>query len=332
MSLAMASGPIEARAFWVEAPGRGALREISVPPPSAGQVRIRALYSGISRGTESLVFHGRVPPSEHERMRGPHQEGTLALPVKYGYALVAEVVDGPGAGDAVFCLHPHQSFACVDAGAVRRIPSSVPLARAVLAPNLETALNATWDGRVGAGDRVVVVGAGVVGCLTAYVCGRTPGCSVQLVDVDGRRSALADALGVSFGDPEHVWSDADVVFHASASSAGLQTALDAAGAQARVVELSWYGDRDTTVSLGTAFHPGRLQIIGSQVGTIPPDRAPRWTYARRMGVALDLLVDDALDALISGESAFAELPETMARLAAPASEHAEPVLCHRICY
>ncbi|MEM6294872.1 MAG: zinc-binding alcohol dehydrogenase [Myxococcota bacterium] len=328
----MTAGSIEARAFWVEAPGRGSLRPVTVPSPADGQVRIRALFSGVSRGTESLVFHGRVPPSEHERMRGPHQEGTLALPVKYGYALVGEIIDGPGQGDAVFCLHPHQSVACVTADAVRTLPDTVPPGRAVLAPNLETALNATWDGRVGAGDRVVVVGAGVVGCLTAYVCGRTPGCAVQLVDVDPRRSAVADRLGVSFATPEQAWSGADVVFHASATSAGLQTALDAAGTQARVVELSWYGDRETTVSLGTAFHPGRLQIVGSQVGTIPPDRAPRWTYARRMSVALELLADDALDALISGESAFADLPQTMARLAAPGSEHVEPVLCHRICY
>lgn len=278
------------------------------------------------------MFHGNVPASEFERMRGPHQEGSLALPVKYGYCLVGEVVDGEQPGRTVFCLHPHQSWVCVDAEAVTELPDGLPPARAVLAANMETALNATWDGRVGPGDRVVVVGGGVVGCLVAHLCAKIPGTRVQLVDVDGSRGGVASALGVAFAQPEGVWTEADVVFHASASSAGLQTAIDAAGSAARIVELSWYGDRDVVLRLGSRFHPERLQIVSSQVGTIPPDRAPRWTYGRRLAVALELLREDALDVLISGESAFDELPSVMSRILAPASERSEPVLCHRICY
>lgn len=265
-------------------------------------------------------------------MRGPHQQGSLALPVKYGYCLIGEVTDGDAIGRRVFCLHPHQSWACLDASMVTELPESLPPARAVLTANMETALNATWDGGVSPGDRVVVVGGGVLGCLVAYLCGRIPGTKVQLVDVDERRAEVASALGVDFAVPSAVGSEADVVFHASATSAGLQTAVDAAGLEARIVELSWYGDKPVSLELGTHFHPGRLQIVSSQVGRIPASRAARWTYARRLRVALELLRDDTLDVLISGESPFETMPAVMSRILAPASERSEPVLCHRICY
>lgn len=310
----------------------GALEPALVPEPQPGQVLLRALYSGVSRGTESLVFHGRVPASEHERMRVPHQEGSFDFPIKYGYCLIAEVIAGVGVGRTVFCLHPHQSWACVSEDAVTELPGRLPAGRAVLTANMETALNAVWDGRVGPGDRVTVVGGGVVGCLVAYLCGRMPGTRVQLVDIDGRRRDVAAALGVEFADPSGRWSEVDVAFHASATGPGLQSAIDAAGDQARVVELSWYGEQEVAVRLGGHFHPGRVQLVSSQVGSLPPERAPRWTFSRRLGVALEMLCDDALDVLITGESRFAELPEVMPRILSPAAERSDPVLCHRICY
>ena len=321
-----------AQAFWITRAGVGVLEPVEVPQPESGEVLLRALYSGVSRGTEALVFHGRVPPSEYDRMRVPHQGGSFDFPIKYGYCLIGKVTAGDGVGRTVFCLHPHQSWACVVASAVTEIPASLPPSRAVLTANMETALNAVWDGGVGPGDRVTVVGGGVVGCLVAYLCGRIPGTRVQLVDVDGRRRAVAAALGVEFADPSGCWSDVDVAFHASATGPGLQSALDAAGAQARVVELSWYGEQAVSVRLGGHFHPGRVQVVSSQVGSLPPERAPRWTFKRRLGVALELLCDDALDVLITGESPFAELPEVMPRILAPAAERSDPVLCHRICY
>lgn len=326
----MPSNTVVGHAFWVVKPGQGELRAEEVPAPGPGQVRLRALYSGVSRGTESLVFHGRVPPSEYERMRGPHQAGSLALPVKYGYCLVAEIAEGERAGQQVFCLHPHQSWTCVDASAVTVLPPSLPAARAVLTANMETALNATWDAGVAAGDRVVVVGGGVVGCLVAYLCGRMPGTEVQLVDVEPSRAAVASALGVAFASPAQCWADADVVFHASATQAGLQTSLDAAGLEATVVELSWYGDASVQVRLGGGFHPRRLRLLSSQVGRIPAQRAARWDYARRLGTAMALLADDTLDVLISSECSFEALPREMPRILGPRTS--EPVLCHRICY
>ena len=318
-----------ARAFWVTAPGVGELRPAEVAAPGPSEVLVRTLYSGISRGTESLVFEGRVPPALHETMRGPNQEGELSLPVKYGYAAVGRVMDGRDPGRVVFCLHPHQTAFVVSEDAVHDIPGDVPPRRGVLAANMETALNAVWDARLSPGDRAVIVGAGAVGCLTARLAARVPGCEVTLVDIDERREPVAEALGVTFASPDLARGGADVVFHSSASSEGLQRSIDLAGPDATVVETSWFGDREVTLALGGNFHPGRVRIVASQVGTLPPHQPPRrWTYRRRMSVALRLLADDALDVLLTGESSFDDLPDTMRELASPAG----PVLCHRICY
>lgn len=318
-----------ASALWYTEPHRAEIRPAEAPMPSAGQVRVRALASGISRGTESLVSSGRVPPSEWARMRCPHQEGDFPFPVKYGYQMVGVVEDGPAdrIGRTVFCLHPHQTRFTVAAEAVLPVPDDVPTARAVLAANMETAVNACWDAGPRPGDRIAVVGGGVVGCLVAWLCGRMPGASVTLVDVDERRAAIAATLGVAFAAPEHAPADCDLVFHASASAAGLGTAIACAGFEATVVELSWYGETPVTVPLGGAFHSRRLTILGSQVGSVSPARRARWTHRRRLELALSLLADDRLDALLSGETAFGSLPaELPALLARPGA------LCHRVTY
>jgi len=321
---------LRARAFWTIAPGVGELREESIAPPAPGQLLVETLYSGVSRGTESLVFAGRVPPSEHQRMRAPHQAGELPFPVKYGYLNVGRVVDGPAAlvGRAVFCLYPHQTRYVVDAGAVTPLPDGVPAARAVLAGNCETAVNALWDAGLRVGDRVAVVGGGVVGCLVAYLAARVVGCQVELVDVAPARAAVAAALGVGFASPDGARPEADVVFHASGAPEGLRTALALAGQEATIVELSWYGDRPVELPLGGPFHARRLTLRSSQVGGIPAPQRARWDYARRLTLALSLLRDPTLDVLIDGESPFAELPRVLPRLAASPGA----ALCHRITY
>jgi 2-desacetyl-2-hydroxyethyl bacteriochlorophyllide A dehydrogenase len=319
---------LRARAFWTIAPGTGELRDEPLRARGPGDVVVAALYSGISRGTEALVLAGRVPPSEHERMRAPHQAGSFPFPVKYGYQSVGRVVDGPSqlVGRAVFCLHPHQSRYVVPASDVVPLPDGVPPARAVLAANLETAVNGMWDAELRLGDRVTVVGGGVVGCLAAYLAARVPGCAVELVDVAPARARVAAALGVAFATPERARADADVVVHASGAPAGLATALALAGVEATVVEMSWYGDRAVTLPLGAAFHSRRLSIRSSQVGSVPAAQRARWTTRRRLALALSLLADPLLDVLIDGESAFEELPALLPRLAAM------PALCHRIRY
>jgi 2-desacetyl-2-hydroxyethyl bacteriochlorophyllide A dehydrogenase len=318
-----------ARSFWVTAPGRGEIRVDSLAEPRAGEVLVRTLYSGISRGTEALVWSGAVPEREYARMRAPFQTGDFPAPVKYGYSNVGVVEQGPRelCGRNVFCLFPHQTRYVVPAAAVHVLPERVPPERAVLAANLETALNGVWDAAPRVGDRVAVVGAGTVGSLVAWLAALA-GCDVQLVDVDARKAAIAGRLGVTFADPKTAVRDVDVVAHASGTEAGLATALELAGFEATVVELSWYGDRRPAVPLGEAFHSKRLTIKSSQVGAIAAAQRARWTAERRMRLVLKLLADPRLDALISGESRFDELPDVLQRLAtAP-----EYTLCHRISY
>ncbi len=319
-----------ATAFWTLVPGHGVLREESLPAPDAEEVRVRSLFGAVSRGTEALVFQGRVPESEWQRMRAPFQVGDFPGPVKYGYVNVGVVEAGPAEllGREVFCLYPHQDRYVVPAAAVTPLPEGLPPARAVLAANMETAINGCWDAEPRLGDRIAVIGAGVVGALVAWLCAAIPGTRVLLVDVSPGRAELARALGVDFHLADRAPADNDLVIHASGSPEGLRQALSLAGDEARVVEMSWYGDRDVSLPLGEAFHSRRLRLIGSQVGRLPVERTPRWDHRRRLSLALDLLRDPRLDALISGESNFRELPDLMPRLAAAAGE----VLCHRLRY
>jgi threonine dehydrogenase-like Zn-dependent dehydrogenase len=319
-----------ARAFWIADAGRGEIRSESLPAVSAGDVVVRALYSGISRGTEALVFQGRVPPGEFTRMRAPFQSGEFPAPVKYGYASVGEIEHGPRAleGRQVFVLYPHQTRYVVPAEAVHVLPPSVPASRAVLAANLETAINGVWDAAITPGDRVIVIGGGTVGCLVAWLAGKIPGCEVQLVDVNPRRAGIARALGVGFSGPMVAGVDADVVIHASGSADGLALSMLVAGFEATIVEMSWYGDQNVPVALGGSFHALRLTLKSSQVGHVAASQRARWGTRRRMAFALGLLAHAELDSLITGESAFDELPSTMATLAASPGD----TICHRIKY
>ena len=305
------------------------MREEALAPPGPGDVVVQALYSGVSRGTELTVFRGRVPPSEHERMRAPHQVGDFPWPVKYGYSSVGRVVEGPSnlAGRDVFCLFPHQNVYVVPAESVVPLPAGVSARRAVLAANLETALNGVWDAEVRPGDRVSVVGAGVVGTLVAYLAARSPGPAVELIDVDAAKAAVAAALGVAFAEPSFGSGDADVVVHASATAGGLETALSLAGREATVLELSWYGNARPALPLGEGFHAKRLRLQSSQVGNLPAVQRARWTHRRRLELALSLLEDPRLDALCTSHGSLDELPQTMQRLAGGAAG-----LCHVIEY
>ncbi|MEU6604301.1 dehydrogenase [Streptomyces shenzhenensis] len=319
-----------ARAFWLRSPGHGELREVTVPEPAAGEVLVRTLYSAVSRGTETLVFRGGVPQSQHAVMRAPFQEGDFPGPVKYGYLNVGVVEQGPDTltGRTVFCLYPHQSRYVVPASAVTPVPDRVPAGRAVLAGTVETAVNALWDAAPLIGDRIAVVGGGMVGCSVAALLARFPGIRLQLVDTDPARAATAEALGVGFAAPDDALGDCDLVVHASASEQGLTRALGLLTAEGTVLELSWYGDRRVSLPLGEAFHSRRLTVRSSQVGAVSPARRASRGYADRLALALDLLADPALDALITGESAFEELPEVMPGLATGEI----PALCHRIRY
>ncbi len=315
-------------ACWTEAPGQAVLRDGRLGPLAPDALQVRTLHSAVSRGTELLVYRGDVPPSEYARMRAPFQEGELPGPVKYGYASVGVVEAGAAdwVGRTVFCLYPHQTRYQVPAAAVHAVPDGVPPARAVLAANMETAVNALWDAAPRLGDRIAVVGGGVVGLLVAWLAARLPGCVVELVDVRPARAAVADRLGVRFALPQVATSDADLVVHASGQAQGLATALGLAAFEACVLELSWYGRRAVNLPLGEAFHARRLTLRSSQVGHVATAQRSRWSHARRMALALTLLRDPVLDALVTDTAPFAQLPEVLARLAAGAPD----TLCQRI--
>ena len=319
-----------AEALWYSGPGQAEIREETLATPGADEVRVRALYGAISRGTEALVFAGRVPESEFERMRAPFMAGHFPFPVKYGYATVGRIEGGPEhlLGRMVFTLHPHQDLFNIPASAVAMLPENVPPQRAVLAANMETALNAVWDAAPGPADRIAVVGAGVVGSLVASLCGRLPGAEVTLVDINPARAELAQTLGVDFAKPETAKGECDLVVHASGNPAGLGTALALAGEEATVLELSWYGDTTVAATLGGAFHSRRLRLVSSQVGRIAPSHRPRWTYGRRLAAALALLADPRLDALLAPAIAFQDLAKRLPEILDVRSG----ILCQPITY
>jgi 2-desacetyl-2-hydroxyethyl bacteriochlorophyllide A dehydrogenase len=326
----MTKPTVEARAFWIAEPKRGEIRTETLRAPAPDEALVRTLYTGISRGTESLVWSGKVPRSELARMRAPFQAGEFPAPVKYGYSNVGVVEQGPPglAGRRVFCLYPHQTRYVVPVAALHVLPDDVPPARVVLAANVETAVNVLWDAAPRVGDRVAVVGAGTVGCVAAWLAARLSGAEVELVDIDERKDAAARALGVPFRLAQDARRDADVVIHTSGTGAGLATSLELAAVETTIVEASWYGDDAPVVPLGGAFHSRRLTLKSSQVGAVAAAQRARWSHARRMELVMKLLESAELDALVTGESPFEELPAVLARLAASPGY----TLTHRIAY
>jgi NADPH:quinone reductase-like Zn-dependent oxidoreductase len=320
----------QAQALWYVGPGKAEARAEPVAALADGEVRVRAVASALSRGTERLIFSGRVPESEYERMRAPFMSGAFPFPVKYGYAMVGRVEQGPAAltGRLCFALYPHQTVFNLAAENIIPLPEGLPPERAVLAANMETALNALWDGQPGPADRIAVVGAGVLGLLVARLCAKIPGTEVTVVDINPQRAGIAQAFGAGFAAPDAAPQGCDIVIHTSASAAGLATALRLAGDEATVLELSWYGADDVKVPLGDVFHSRRLKLVSSQVGKVSPGHRPRWDYRRRLTAALDLLQDPALDALIAPPVSFSDLPARLPDILNPASG----VLCQLIRY
>lgn len=320
---AMTGGVMTARACWIIGHRQAEIRHepLAAPTPGSGAVLVRSLAGGISRGTERLVFEGRVPATQAEVMRCPHQDGGFPWPVKYGYATVGRVEAGPPGlvGRPVFALHPHQDRFVLPAEAVLPVPDGVPVVRAVLAANLETAINATWDAPPLPGMRIAVVGAGTVGGLVAMLAAAMPGVRLAVVDTDPARADVAARVGAMFLTPPaaveaFAAAPADLVYHASGHPDGLATALALAGAEATVAELSWYGDRVVPVRLGDAFHARRLRLVSSQVGQVAPAMRPRWRRRDRLALALSLLADPRYDAVVTPAGRFEDLPAILARL------------------
>jgi hypothetical protein len=317
--------------LWYVGPGRAEIRAEKLSALHPGKVRVRALYGALSRGTEALVLAGRVPESEFERMRAPFMGGAFPFPVKYGYATVGRVEDGPAGlvGRNVFTLHPHQTQFDLPFEAAIPLATDASPRRAVLAANMETAINAAWDAEPKPSDRICIVGAGVVGCLVAFALKQVAGaCDVTLIDVDPGREKLARALGVKFAKPDAAPSDCALVVHTSATAEGLATALGLAADEATVLELSWYGAGTVPVPLGGAFHSRRLRLISSQVGKVAPSHRKEWTHRKRLELALQLTAAPELEALVEPAIAFHDLPARLPQIFAPGSG----ILCQAIDY
>lgn len=321
---------IDATAYWTTAPGQGELRSEKIHVPRPGEALVRGLYSGISKGTEMVVHNGAVPPRVASEMRAPHQEGDFPGPVKFGYLSVGIVKDGPEdwKGQRVFCLHPHQDRYVVPIGSLTRIPDNVPSRRAVLTGTVETAINALWEAGPRLGDRVAVVGAGLVGGMVATLLRSFPLQRLQLVDLDPSKQELANTLGVDFVHPDEAQDDCDIVFHCSASQQGLERSLQLVGDEGDVIEMSWYANREVTVPLGEDFHARRLSIRASQVGVVARARRHRRTNADRLNLAVSLLADPVFDAFLTGTSPFQDLPAVVMELAGGSRD----ALCHVIEY
>lgn len=307
------------KSLWIERPCEAFVREQEIPELNTGENLVRTIWSGISRGTERLVFEGKVPVAEYSNMRCPAQAGDFPFPVKYGYCAIGRVEAGSDSllGRTVFALHPHEDRFIAADNALHLLPDHLPPRRAVLTANMETALNAVWDSGAGPGDRILVVGAGAVGQMIAFITAGLPGAKVFVADLDPDKAGAVAALGAEFIGTERPRDDHDIVFHTSASAAGLNLAIGAAGREATVVEVSWYGDRTVDAALGGRFHSHRLRLSSTQVGAIPSARTARWNYGRRLQTALRLLCDDRLDCLITAEVVFDELPARLPEILAP---------------
>ena len=319
-----------ATAYWTVGPEQGELRTEDLPAPGPGEALVRSLYSGISKGTEMVVHNARVPDCVADAMAAPHQEGSFPGPVKFGYLSVGVVEAGPDEwqGKTVFCLHPHQDRYVVPVTSLTEVPDGVPARRAVLTGTVETAVNALWEAGPRLGDRVAVIGAGLVGGMVAKLLAGFPLERLQLIDIDPAKRAFADTLGVEFSHPDDAAGDCDIVIHCSASQAGLERALQLVGDEGEIIEMSWYADRSVSLPLGEDFHARRLSIRASQVGVVARARRHRRTTADRLNLAVSLLRDPVFEAFLTGTSRFEELPDVVQRL----SDGTLDALCHVIEY
>ena len=296
----------KARALWHTSASQSQIKEVELSANPACVVK--SLYSLISTGTERLVSRGQVPHALYASMKVPYMEGEFSFPVKYGYSLVGEVQEGPEEilGKKVHLLHPHQDYCRVQASELTVLPGEVPPLRATLASNLETALNSIWDSGVSVGDRVLVVGFGIIGSLTARLLQSIAGVEVWVYDLDAQRSELASASGFHIVD--RMLYDFDIAFHCSSSSKGLQSCIDHIGFEGKVMEMSWYGEQAVELQLGGSFHQQRKQIISSQVSSIPSNHRARWDFNRRKAVVMELLKNPAYDQHLGEQVPFDKVP------------------------
>jgi 2-desacetyl-2-hydroxyethyl bacteriochlorophyllide A dehydrogenase len=308
------------------------LREESLPSLKNDQVLIETKYSAISAGSEMLIYHGLIPENVAVDATITALGGQMKFPFKYGYALVGKIVDtGSGIdkkmlGRWVFVFHPHQTQLVTELGNTFPIPPGVSPLEALFFPNLETAISLVMDARPVLGEKIVIFGQGVVGLLTTALLARIPQAQLIAIDpIDNRlkysrkfgadqvlnptaknfQKSVDQVLGLPSRDQDEK-TGADLIFELSGNPAALNSALQLAGYQARIVVGSWYGNKKEPISLGTQFHRNRLQIISSQVSTIHPALRGRWNKQRRFELVWRLLPEIKPLSLISHRIPFLE--------------------------
>ena len=282
------------RSVLFAAPGRIEVTHDDIPSPREGEVLVRTLVSGISAGTELHVYRGDISEGVLLDESLPSLQEPFRYPATYGYASVGEVVDD---GRRVFAFQPHVSHYVAREDELYDVPEDLSSEAAALWPSVETAVNLVLDARPLVGERVLVVGQGVVGLATTSILSRFPLGELWTVDpIESRRAAskrcgAASSFHPDEADAAGVLERFDLTIELSGSAEGLNLAIGAAGFEGRVVVGSWYGDKSVSVDLGTHFHRGRLQlsIISSQVSHLGSLLLSRWTKARRMEVAANAL-------------------------------------------
>ncbi len=302
---------MDAHALWHVDPAHSVLRQQTLGKLTPGECLVKTRFSMVSLGTERLVCKGGMSPEAYGPMTVPYMQGAFSFPLTYGYSLTGEVIDGPQEwlGERVHAMHPHQDLCVIHSHDLTVVPGNVPLDRAVLASNLETAVNGVWDGQPIMGQRVLVIGYGLIGALIAHLVKPIPGIELHIHDIRGSRKELAIANG------HHVWDaaesqpgDYDLIFHTSASSAGLQFAIDHTREEGRVIEMSWYGNQTVNLDLGASFHYGRNRIISSQVSRIASPALPHFDHHRRKSLIFQLLADDAYHKFLGEGIVFDQSP------------------------
>ena len=285
---------MKARVLYFQAPRRIEIRDQDVSEPGEGEVRIETDLSGISAGTELLLYRGQLPGGTILDEALPSLSGKVDYPLAYGYAVIGRVVaQGTGVGDLlgrrVFAFETHRSAFLARPEELQLVPEDVPSESAVLLPTVETAVGLVHDARPLMGERVLVVGQGIVGLATTALLSRFPLARLVTVDRWEPRRRLSVELGAASSvSPEDLDErDFDLTFEVSGSPEALDVAVTATGIEGRVIVGSWYGGKRAPLDLGTHFHRGRLSLRSSQVSRISPRLSARWTKERRFQVALE---------------------------------------------
>ncbi|MEM1137565.1 MAG: zinc-binding alcohol dehydrogenase [Bacteroidota bacterium] len=286
------------------------LVEKNLTQVTENEVAIESMYSLVSLGTERTITTQLLTKEIAARMVVPYMRGTFQNEFTYGYSLVGRIIDGEKdlIGKVIHVMHPHQNYAVVKTQDIFFIPEQMNPKLATLVSNMETAVNAIWDANVEIGDKVLVIGYGTVGALTALIASKIPGIDISILEINQNRFNAAVEQGFKVSSILEN-KDFDIVFNTSGNAEMLQKAISVTKSEGRIIEMSWYGAKSITINFGADFHYGRKQLISSQVSQIPNRKLKNWTYHSRKKLVFKLLQELNPHYLINCEVHFSETPK-----------------------